>query len=218
MTTTATPLRPTTPAPNPIKKTPLWAKVLLVFFVLLLVAGAAFAGLSMGTFLGSSETRDTQVIRSITRQEQVVLVTAGVTDVMEERNDPLDVFGLFELPGSERTMLIRYEYDAKFGIEGKDVNITRTGDNAYRISIPAFTFLGYENPDLSVANEENGLLSWTTPEIDQSEVFEKVLSDEAVATHIDGFRPVLEAQARTFYSSIITSIDPDITVEFEFAQ
>jgi hypothetical protein len=218
MTTTATPPPFTANAPHPAKKTPWWAKALIVLFVLLLVAVAAFAGLTVGKFLGATETRDTQVIRSITRAEQVILVTAGITDVMEERGDGLNVFGLFELPGSERALLLRYEFDAKFGIEGKDVKFSTIGDNAYLISIPAFTFLGYENPDLSVAKEENGLLSWTTPEIDKLEVIEKVLTEEAVATHIDGLRPVLEEQARSFYTSIITSIDPDVTLEFEFTQ
>jgi hypothetical protein len=219
MTTTATPPRPTTTsAPEAITKTPRWAKALLVLFVLLLVAGAMFAGLAMGRFLGATETRDTQVIRSVTTEEQVILVSAGITDLIEEQGDRFDVFGLFELPGSERTMLLRYDVDAKFGIEGKDVSIRKTGDRAYLISIPAFAYLGYENPEISVAKEENGILSWTTPEIDKAEVFERVLSEEAVSTHIDGFRPVLEAQARTFYSGIITSIDPDITLEFEFAR
>lgn len=218
MTTTATPPRPTTlPARSP-KRTPLWAKVLLVFFVVLLVAAAALAGLEAGRFLGATESRDTQVIRSITKQEQVILVSAGITNVMEEQGDRFDVFGMFELPGSERTLLVRYEVDAKLGIEGKDVSIRKTDDNAYLISVPPFEYLGYENPDITVAKEENGILSWTTPEIDKSEVFERLLSEEAIATHIDGFRPVLEEQARTFYSSIITSIDPDVSLEFEFDQ
>lgn len=218
MTTTAPPRSTTPPAPQPSTKAPVWAKALLVLFVLLLVVSAAFAGLTIGRVVGATETRDVQVIRSITREEQIILVSAGITDVVEERGDRFNVFGLFELPGSERTLLARYDVDAKFGIEGKAVGITKTGENAYLISVPAFRFLGYENPDLSVANEENGILSWTTPEIDESEVFERLLSDEAVATHIDGFRPVLEVQAQTFYSSIIASIDPEITLEFEFAQ
>lgn len=196
----------------------MWAKVLLVLFVLLLVAAGLLGGLAAGRYLGATESRDVQVIRSITTEEQVVLASAGLTDVIEEQGDAFNVFGLFDLPGSERSMLVRYDVDAKFGIEGKDVSIRKTGDSAYLISIPEFSFLGYENPDLSVAKEENGLLSWTTPEIDQSEFFERILSEEAQATHIEGFRPVLEAQARTFYSSIVSSIDPDVTLEFEFAQ
>ncbi|WP_454111755.1 hypothetical protein [Microbacterium aurum] len=204
----------------PRRRTPVWAKILLVLFVLLLVGAAAFGGLSVGKALGATESRDTQVIRSIRGEEQVVLLTAGMTDVKQERGDGLKLaigdIQLFTLPGTERSILVRYEYDAKFGIEGKDVEIVQTGDNSYRITIPEFIYLGYTDPDLSVADEENGILSWTTPEIDTSEIFEELLSSQVVSEHIDGFRSVLEEQAKTFYTKIVTAIDPAITAEFQF--
>ncbi|WP_347978198.1 hypothetical protein [Microbacterium sp. ProA8] len=220
MTTTSAPPSATAPASKHVKKTPVWAKVLLVAFILALVGGAAVAGVSVGKFLGAAESRDTQVIRSIKGEEQVVLLTAGMTDVEEERADGLKLaigdFQLFTLPGTERSVLVRYEYDAKYGIEGKDVEIVQTGDNSYRVLIPDFIYLGYVNPDLSVAKEENGALSWTTPEIDTTAIFEEILSDEAVDEHIDGFRPVLEDQAAAFYTRIVEAIDPTINLEFEF--
>ena len=206
----------------PRRRTPGWAKILLILFVLLLVGAAAFGGLSVGKALGATESRDTQVIRSIRGEEQVVLLTAGMTDVKEDRGDGLKLaigdIQLFTLPGTERSILVRYEYDAKFGIEGKDVEIVQTGDNSYRITIPEFIYLGYSDPDLSVADEENGILSWTTPEIDTSEIFEELLSSQVVSEHIDGFRSVLEEQAKTFYTKIVTAIDPDIVLEFTFAE
>ncbi|MDT0180216.1 hypothetical protein Q9S36_08335 [Microbacterium sp. ARD31] len=220
MTTTAAPPSATAPGPKPVRRTPVWAKILLVVFIVAAIGAAAVAGLTIGKFLGAAESRDTQVIRSIKGEEQVILVTAGITDVQEERADGLKLaigdFQLFTLPGTERSVLVRYEYDAKFGIEGKDVAIVPAGDNAYRITIPKFIYLGYANPDLSVAEEENGLLSWTTPEIDTTEVFEELLSEQAVDEHIDGFRPVLEEQAEQFYTKIVKAIDPTITVEFDF--
>ena len=73
----------------------------------ILIGGAAFLGLAVDKALGATESRDTQVVRSITREEQVILVTAGIADLMKERSDGLDVFGLFELPGSERSVLMR---------------------------------------------------------------------------------------------------------------
>ena len=206
----------------PRRRTPGWAKILLILFVLLLVGAAAFGGLSVGKALGATESRDTQVIRSIRGEEQVVLLSAGMTDVKEDRGDGLKLaigdIQLFTLPGTERSILVRYEYDAKFGIEGKDVEIVQTGDNSYRITIPEFIYLGYSDPDLSVADEENGILSWTTPEIDTSEIFEELLSSQVVSEHIDGFRSVLEEQAKTFYTKIVTAIDPDIVLEFTFAE
>lgn len=215
MTVTSTPTP--APAPRSPKRTPLWARFLLVLFVLLLIGGAAFGGIVVGKLLGSAEARDVQVVRSIVREEQVILLTMGLTDNLDERGEGLSVFGWFDLPGTERQKLIRYDFDAKLGIEGKDVEITALGDNRYRISIPEFKFLGYDNPEFSVASESNGILSWTTPEIDNLEVVERKLSDKAVASHIDGVRPVLEDQARKFYTDILTAVDPDITVDFTFA-
>lgn len=220
--TTATPSSASSPAPIRVKKTPLWAKIMLVVVILALIGGAAFAGILFGKVLGASESRDTQIIRSISGEEQVILLTAGMTDVEEERRDGLKFaigdMSLFTLPGSERSVLVRYEYDAKFGVEGKDVKIEKTGDSSYLITIPKFVYLGYANPDLSVADEKNGALSWTTPAIDTDDVFEELLTEEAVDTHIDGFRSVLENQAQTFYTRIAEAIDPTITLEFEFTE
>ena len=205
----------TTQAPR--MRTPLWAKLLLVFFVLLLIGGAAFGGVVVGKLMGATEARDVQVVRSIVREEQVILLTTGLTENLDERGEGLSVFGWFDLPGTERQKLIRYDFDAKFGIEGKDVKITGLGERNYRVSIPEFKFLGYDNPEFTVASESNGLLSWTTPEIDNLDVVERELSDKAVASHIEGVRPVLEEQARKFYTDILTAVDPNITVDFEFA-
>lgn len=215
MTTTVTPPSAMPPVGRPPKRTPVWAKVLLVVFVALLIAGAAVGGITVGKFLGASEERDLQVVRSVQGEEQVILLTAGLTDIKEER-DSQTFFGLFDIPLSDRTAFLRYEFDAKFGIDGKQVEIEPLGDKAYRITIPVFTFLGYDNPNFSVATESNGILSWTTPEIDTLEATEELLTDEAVAEHIDGFRPLLEEQAVVFYTRIVSSIEPDATLTFEF--
>lgn len=34
--------------------------------------------------------------------------------------------------------------------------------------------------------------------------------------HIEGFRPVLQEQAETFYTRIVNAIDPTIQLQFEF--
>lgn len=191
---------------------PVWAVILLI---LIIGVGATFAGFSVGKILGADETRDVQVVRSVRGEEQVILMTAGITDVKEQR-DNQKFFGLFDIPLSDRTVFLRYEFDAKFGIEGKDVRIDRTGDKEYRITIPKFQFLGYDNPDFSVATESNGLLSWTTPEIDKLKATEELLGDDAVGKHLDGLRPILEVQANKFYSRIVSSIDPEATLTFAF--
>lgn len=212
MTATATPTSVLPPAGRPPRRTPVWAKVLLGA---VLVGGVSLASLALGKHLGASEERDVQVVRSVQGEEQIILLTAGLTDIQEER-DSQTFFGLFDIPLSERAAFLRYEFDAKFGIDGKQVEIEPLGDKAYRITIPAFAFLGYDNPDFSIATEANGILSWTTPEIDTLEATEELLTDDAVAEHIDGFRPLLEEQAVSFYTRIVSSIEPDATLTFEF--
>lgn len=201
-------------ATNAGRKTPVWASILLI---LLIAAIAAFAGLMAGKFFGATEERQVQVLRSVEGEEQVILLTAGVTDIQEKRESQ-DFFGLFSVPFSERAVFLRYDLDAKFGIEGEVVDIRPTGDSSYTIKIPEFIFLGYDNPEFQVAAEDNGLLSWTTPEIDKLEAIEEVLTDDIVSEHIDGFRPLLEEQAITFYTRIVSSIEPDATLTFEFAE
>lgn len=61
-------------------------------------------------------------------------------------------------------------------------------------------------------------LSFVTHEIDTLRLTHELLTDDVVAEHIGRARPVLEEWARTFYMNIVTAIDPNVTVEFEYTQ
>lgn len=215
MTATATP--PTLHPQKPRAKTPGWAKFLLVLFVLLLIGAAAFGGIAVGKMLGAGEERSVQVVRSVKGEEQVILVTAGVGGI-ETESDNQSFFGLFDIPFSDRQVFIQYDLDAKFGIEGKDIKIVETGDKAYTITVPRFIYLGYSDPKFSVATESNGILSWTTPEIDKIAAVEDLLTDDVIASHIEDHRSLLEVQAETFYTRIVKGIEPEATLTFEFTK
>jgi len=203
------------PTQQPEKRTPLWAKFLLVALVIALAIGAGVAGVAIGRFLGASEERSVQIVRSVKGEEQVILATAALSDIEPKRSNQ-KFFGLFDIPFSDREVFIKYDFDTKLGIEGKDVSIRATGDKAYTITIPEFIFLGYDDPKFSVATESNGILSWVTPEVDKLAAIEELVSDDQVAEHIDGHRALLESQAVTFYTRIVTSIEPDAVLTFEF--
>ncbi|QEW01233.1 hypothetical protein F6J84_14770 [Microbacterium caowuchunii] len=216
MTATTASSSATTRSPRPVRRTPIWAKALLVGALFLLVVGAGFAGVSVGQLLGADEQRSVQVTKALSTEEQVIFVTSGITG-LETKRDNQDFFGWFDIPFSDREMFIQYDFDAKFGIEGQDVRIEPTGDKQYTVTIPDFVFLGYENPAFSVATESNGILSWTTPQIDTIAAVEEILTDEVISEHLEGVRPLLEVQATTFYERIVSSIDPDVELTFEFA-
>ena len=199
------------------RKTPVWAKLLLLTFLTLVVVGiAASAGVAAGMFFGAAQEREVQVIRSIELEEQVVLVRSGITGLKPER-EVKDINGIV-VPWSDRSLLLKYEFDTMVGIDGRGVSIVPTGEKSFRVAIPDFILIGTADAEYSVVNENNGVLSFATPEIDTLQLTQELLTDDVLQEHIEGLRPVLEEQARTFYTNIVTAIDPTITLEFEFAQ
>ena len=94
--------------------------------------------------------------------------------------------------------------------------MTEVGENKLLVTIPEFIFIGYDNVSFEVAAESNGVLSWTTPKINQVEMINTILNDDAKDEYVKANQDLLKEQTEFFYSSIITSVDPDIELEFEY--
>lgn len=199
----------------------------LLIFVCIFAVGAlsALGGMkAMPNIFSSgidSETRSTQLVKSITREEQVVLLSLGIQGI-EKKSESGKFFAgtFFETgnPGGERTKFIQYTFKAKLGIEGKDVTVEQTGEGEIIVSIPEFIFIGNSDPDFELVAEKNGALSWATAEIDSLDMVNSILSTDNQKHFVDENVEILEDQARAFYRGIITSIDPTVDVTFEFHQ
>lgn len=195
-----------------------WLAGVLALVVGLVAGGAvvfAFIVPTLANPVGTvTESRDTQVIQAIERQEQVVLVGLGIQGIAEESTQGT-ILGQ-RIPGTGRTQFLQYNYRALLGIDGADVVLTRTGEDTYLVSIPAFEFIGYDDVSFKTALEDNGILSWVTPEIDTAAVITELLDDDAKREHVDANRDLLQDQAEHFYRSIITGVSPDAQVTFRF--
>lgn len=187
----------------------LWlASIIAVFFAGVMATG----GLPVaGT---KEESRTSKVINSITRTQDVVLVSLGIQGITEETLNST-LFG-WQVPGGGRTLFLQYSYAAKLGIDGSLVQIQPTGDSSIRIVIPEFKFLGHDDATFKVVVERNGVLSMVTPEIDTAQVITKILNDETKREQVQANDALLRDQARAFYSGIVTGVDPDMNVTFEF--
>lgn len=181
------------------------------------------AGLALGAILvlpnlkgveSTSESRNTQIINSITREEQVVLVSLGI-EGLKSKTEKSSVWGI-DIPGSDRAVFLRYTFDAKLGLEGKDVKVAPTGDNQLLVSIPKFLFIGHANEKFEMAVQKNGVLGWMTPSIDPAQMITEILNDEALDEYVKKNDGLLRDQAKAFYGNIIKGIDPTIDVQFEF--
>ncbi|MGD8214017.1 hypothetical protein [Aestuariimicrobium sp. Y1814] len=206
------------PASSP-KKRSAWPILLLALVMLAVGAGVmtavnrAMAPLATPITV-ETEKNDTRIIESITRKEQVVLLSLGIQGIAEQ-TQTTKLFGK-SIPGSSRAMFVQYNFHAKLGIEGKDVEIQQTGDDEYLVTIPEFIFIGHDKESFKLVTEDKGVLGFVTPEIDPVEMINGILNDDAKQQYVNTNREVLRDQAQAFYSGIILSIDPAVKVKFAF--
>jgi hypothetical protein len=188
---------------------------LALTFLLAITVFAVLANVGwLSPFGIRSESHDSQVIQAIERTQEVSLLRLSIQGIKDEdRNRTL--FGK-NLPGTGEKVFLQYNFKAKLGIDGADVKVTKTGANAYSISVPKFIFIGYDEPTFKLAVEDGGVLSWVTPDINKIEMVNKILNDGARQTYISSNKELLEDQTRVFYDSLISSIAPDVVTSFEF--
>lgn len=164
------------------------------------------------------ESRVAEVVESLTREQQVVLLSLGIEGTEERTSRNEKFYGLFEVPGSSRSKLVKYAFTAKLGIEGGQVKIKETGENEYLVTLPKFIFLGHDDVVLSLASEKNGALSWTSPKLDDLEMATSILGDESRSEYLQDYEEILKDQAVTYYSHIVSSLDSDVKLEFEYTE
>lgn len=198
----------------------LWPLLLVIVLVVAgMVAAFTFGGLNalaLGSlFSSSTNERDSQVIHSVTRQQEIALLSLHIQGV-ERHEGNREIFGI-AIPTSEKTTLIQYKFDAKLGIDGSQVKIEPTGPGSFRVTIPEFIGIGYDDPVFEDPIESNNALSWLAPPAVQTRIINNILSDENKQKYITQNEAALKEQAQVFYSGIIKSIDPEITIQFEFA-
>ena len=198
----------------------LWPPLLLIMLVLA-GTGAAFAfggfnTLALGSlFTSSSNERDSQVIQFVTPQQEVALLSLHIQGI--ERNESNGKILGVVVPASEKTTLIQYEFDAKLGIDGSQVKIEPTGPGAFRVTIPEFISVGFDDPVFEDPIESNNTLSWLAPPAVHTAMINNILSDENKQKYVTQNEAALREQATVFYRGIIASVDPEIIIDFEFA-
>ena len=161
-----------------------------------------------------TESSNTKVIKAVEREEQVVLVSLGIEGLSEESAS--STLWNWQVPGSERTQYIKYSYRAKLGIEGSQVRVEEESPHHFRVEIPEFIFIGHSDENFETAVEDNGALSWITPDIDKAETITKILNEDKKKEDIADNRDVLQSQAKQFYTGIISGVDPEAEVDFSF--
>lgn len=145
-----------------------------------------------------------------------MLLSLGIQGV--EKIDSHGQIGDWVIPGSDVKAFLPYEFMAHLGIDGGKVKIEQRGENHFIITIPEFTMIGHDKVRLDELIVTGGVLSGMAGEINQSEITNRILSDEHKAEYVSQHEDILKSQANRFYSRIVTGVDPLATLEFEYHQ
>lgn len=191
----------------------------IVVIALILALTFAFAGRSIAQMLTSPvsvevETSRTEVIKSIERHEEIVLLSAATQGLHTVEKDAQ--IWKWDLPRSKRTNILQYSFTSKLGIDGRDVDIREIGDDHYRIIIPEFEVIGYVEPQFQTVLRDGQALSFVTEDVDTAEIITEILNDVKWKEHVDANRDLMQQQARAFYSNIVYAVDDDVQLQFEF--
>lgn len=192
-------------------------RLLLLLLTVTLVMGVFAVVKNQGLlepFGIESESHDSQVIQAVERTQEVSLLSLHIQGI-KKAGQTRTIFGK-EVPFSERTLFLMYKFNAKLGLDGAQVNVTKRGDNGYLVSVPEFRFIGFDEPTFEVATEDGSALSWATPEIDELQMVNGILKGDERQSYIASNRETLEEQTEVFYDRLITSIDPGAKTTFEF--
>ena len=155
------------------------------------------------------------MVQSVTRIQEVALVSLHIQGLARHESTG-EILGA-AIPASEKTTLVQYKSDAKAGIDGSQVKIEPTGPGSFRITIPEFIGIGFDDPVFEDALESNNAFSWLAPPAVQSRMIHNILNDENKQKYISENEAALKEQPKVFYSGIIATVDPEITIDFEFA-
>ena len=159
--------------------------------------------------------QETLTIKSLTKEKQVVLVNLGMSEVFSEEKSS-QLFGK-NIVGTNRKKFMQATFDAKLGINGKDVDITSNGKDSYVITVPKFIFIGYNNPNFKLLDEHNGVFSSFTSDISETDMINKVLNDKSKQKYVEKYDDLLKKATKEFYRELAHSIDPDAKLSFKFS-
>lgn len=194
---------------------------IVVYSVVALIAflcGAVIIGvlqsINFAVIGTKNESSDTQVINAIERQERVVLLSLGVQGIAD--NTITNQFLGYDVPGTSKVLFLKYNYRAMLGIDGKKVKVTKAGEHEFKIEIPEFEFLGNSDIAFQKAVEQNGIISWATPDIDVSKMVNEVLNSSARQKYLLENQDLLKEQCQSYYNGLVKTIDGEAKITFDF--
>lgn len=167
-----------------------------------------------GPDVEAAEIDETMVVQALQREGQIVLLSSSILGMYEATNNR--TFRGRNIPGTEKTDYIQYNYTNKIGIDASDVEIESKSFNRYVITVPEFIFIGYDDLKFETVVEDGGLISFITKDIDTAAAINEIMTPRNFSAQIEANRDSLEDQAIDFYTELARDLDDGIKIRLEF--
>jgi hypothetical protein len=177
----------------------------------------------IGYFQGKNASDErSQVYTQITRIEKVnqsVFLDVGIQKVETIEKDKKIPGTNISIPLSVKKAIIILNYTAKFGIK-EGVKVRKIAEHEYEVTIPKYEVIGVKVPDnpkdrYKLYDMSGQLLSGATENIDTGEHVAKSLSNKEQEVYLKQYKEQITESAEKYYTSIVTSIDPEAKLTFK---
>ena len=163
-----------------------------------------------------------EIYMQITRLEKVnesVFLTAGIQRVELVEKDKKIPGTNISIPLSIKRGVMILNYDAKFGIK-EGIKIRKIAEHEYELTIPKYKVLGIElsknsKEQYKILVPSGELLSGATENIGTGEDVVKALSNKEQEEYLKQYKNLITESAENYYTSIVTSIDPEAKLTFK---
>lgn len=193
---------------------------LYLWFVLLLalitLVGSFILRQSSGTSISTSQS----VVNYIEEVNEQVFLNVGIEHVETKTNNTTIPWTKIGIPFSEKKALIILNYQAKLGIKSP-AKIKEISEHTYKITLPKYEVIGVElDPDkpYELYDSQGELLSYSTKDVDTGEIVAKTLSNSVQEKYLAQYTKQLNESAKNYYQTLLTPLDSDIQLEFDFTE
>lgn len=199
-----------------MKKVKIGVSIGLIIIVIVATVFITLKVTGSSIFETTTKTNETQTITYLEKNREIALVTLGISDIIDETNSQ-KIFGQ-EIPWSDKQTYIKATFEAKLGIDGRNVKIEKINDKEFEITIPKFIFIGYDEPVIEHVVDNNGVLSFVTEDVNQAEMVNKMFSKENKQKYIDQYANLLKESTEEFYNNLLPEFDKEVKLNFVYEE
>lgn len=204
-----------------VLKAKIYVWVVIALLTTLFVVAKTFNLIGYIQGQNASDERS-QIYTQITSLEQVnetVFLNVGIQRIETIEKDKKIPGTNISIPLSVKKAIIILNYTAKFGIK-EGVKVRKNAEHEYELTIPKYEVIGVKVPDnpkdqYKIYDMSGQLLSGATKNIDTGEHVAKSHSNKEQEVYLKQYKEQITESAEKYYTSIVTSIDPEAKLTFK---